>query len=75
MVGNTLSIGAIPVWTAKLGAAVTSRLKGGGISPAVIDVITADEVVQKNADADLGISLTPLSTTLEKILPNKKREP
>ena len=71
MMGNSLSIGAIPVWFAKLGPAVISRLTGGGISPTVIDVITSDEVVHKNADADLGISLTPLSATLEKILPEE----
>ena len=73
MMENPLSIGAIPVWIAKLGAAVTSRLKGGGISPTVIDVITASEVVQKNADVDMGISLTPLSATLERILSEKTR--
>ena len=71
MMGNPLSIGAMPVWVAKLGAAVTSRLRGGGISPTVIDVITASEVVQKNADTELGISLTPLSATLERILSEK----
>ena len=74
MMGKPLSIGAIPVWIAKLGAAITSRLKGGGISPTVIDVITASEVVQKNADTDLGISLTPLSATIEKILSEKEQE-
>jgi NADH dehydrogenase len=71
MMGNPLSIGAMPVWVAKLGAAVTSRLKGGGISPTVIDIITASEEVQKNADVDMGISLTPLSATLERILSEK----
>jgi NADH dehydrogenase len=71
MMGKELSTGTIPLWIAKLGAAITSRLNGGGISPTVIDVITANEVVQKNADSELGISLTPLSTTLEKILTGK----
>ena len=61
-------MGTIPLWMAKLGAAITSRLNGGGISATVIEVITTDEVVQKNADSEVGISLTPLSTTLEKIL-------
>ncbi len=74
MMGNSVSIDAIPVWIAKLGAALTRRLGRGGISPTVIDVITADEVVQKNADTELGINLTPLSATLEKILPKKKTE-
>ena len=68
MMENPLTIGKIPLWIAKLGAAITSRLRGGGISPTVIDVITTSEVVQKNADAELGISLTPLSTTIQKIL-------
>jgi hypothetical protein len=67
-------VGTIPLWIAKLGAAVNSRLKGGGITPTVIDVITASEVVEKNADAELRISLTPLSTTLEKIVSNQTRE-
>ncbi len=69
MMGKELSTGTIPLWIAKLGAAITSRLNGGGISPTVIDVITANEVVHKNADSELGLSLTPLSTTLGKILP------
>ena len=74
MMENPLTIGKTPLWIAKLGAAITSRLRGGGISPTVIDVITGSEVVQKNADAEMGISLTPLSTTLETILAEKKRE-
>jgi len=74
MMENPLTIGKIPLWIAKLGAAITSRLRGGRISPTVIDVITTSEVVQKNADAEMGISLTPLSTTLETILAEKKRE-
>jgi hypothetical protein len=40
----------------------------------VIDVITSSEVVQKNADAEMGISLTPLSRTLETILTEKKHD-
>ena len=74
MMGNPLSTGTIPLWMAKFGAAFTSRFNGGGISPTVIDVITTNEVVQKNADTELGLSLTPLSTTLEKILSEKKQE-
>lgn len=69
MMGRDVSIGAVPIWVAKLGAAIKSRLTGGGVSPAVIDVITANEQVAHNADADLGITLTPLSDTIAKILP------
>ena len=74
MMGTELSTVTIPIWFAKLGAAVSSRLSGGGMSPTVIDVITASEVVAKNADADLGITLTPLSATLEKIASGLSRE-
>ena len=74
MMEKPLTIGSIPLWIAKLGAAMTSRLSGGGISPTVIDVITSNEVVQKNADAEMGLSLTPLSRTLEKILTEKRQE-
>lgn len=67
--GNTdISIATIPIWSAKLGAAIGSRLKGGGITPAVIDVITIDETVAHNAAQELGITLTTLDQTLEKIL-------
>ena len=68
MMGRSLSIGAMPVWVAKTGAAIRSRIKGGGVSPTVIDVLIADESVEVNADIELGIELTPLSATLEKIL-------
>ena len=70
--GNTVQIGTVPVWLAKLGAAIFSSLRGGGITPAVIDVITADEVVATNADAALGLSLTPMRQTLQNILRNEQ---
>tara|TARA_B100000959_G_scaffold251525_1_gene280921 strand:- start:1257 stop:1946 length:690 start_codon:yes stop_codon:yes gene_type:complete len=68
MMGRSLSIGTMPVWAAKTGAAIRCRIKGGGVSPTVIDVLIADESVEVNADTALGIELTPLSATLEKIL-------
>lgn len=72
MTNNNVEIGSVPIPVAKIVAAISSRIKGGGITPTVIDVITMDEVVDKNADSDLGISLTPLQNTLEKILEHKK---
>lgn len=66
--GNEVQVGTVPVWIAKLGAAVTSTLKGGGITPTVIDVITSDEVVSENADTEIGIQLTPLDQTIERII-------
>lgn len=72
LMGNRVEVASIPIWVAKLGAAISSRLKGGGITPAVIDVITADEVVHRNADAALNIALTPLAATLAKIIGKSK---
>lgn len=69
--GHNVSVAAIPVWTARLGATVAGWVRPGGMTPTVIDVITADETVQANADVDLGVSLTPLAATLEKLLPGK----
>ena len=69
MMGQTVTFGGVPIWVAKLGAAINSRLKGGGgFNPTVIDVITTSEAVAHNADGELGVTLTPLSTTLDKIV-------
>jgi NADH dehydrogenase len=74
MMNNEVEIGSVPIAIAKLVAAISSRIKGGGITPTVIDVITMDEVVDKNADGELNITLTPLQNTLEKILEHKKNQ-
>lgn len=66
--GKEIKIGSVPIWLAKIGAAVTSIVKGGGISPTVIDVITTDEKTSHNADSELGVTLTPLQDTISKIL-------
>ena len=71
LMGHNVSIVAIPVWTAKLGAAMAGWIRASPMTPTVIDVITADETVRTNADVDLGVSLTPLSATLQKLLPEK----
>ena len=71
LMGHDVSIAALPVWTAKLVAAMAGWIRRGGMTPTVIDVITADETVRKNSDVDLGVSLTPLSATLEKLLSEK----
>lgn len=69
-----VSYGSVPIWAAKLGAAINSRRTGGGVTPTVIDVITTSETVEHNADADLGVTLTPLSTTLDKIVTAWRRK-
>ena len=67
VMGKTIAFGNVPILLAKFGAAITSILKGGGITPTVIDVITQDEIVKTNADSALGITLTPMRQTLEKM--------
>ena len=74
MMNNNVEIGSVPIFLAKLLASISSSIKGGGITPTVIDVITMDEVVADNADGALNISLTPLQNTLEKILEQKKNK-
>ena len=74
MMNSKVEIGSVPIGLAKLVAAISSRIKGGGITPTVIDVITKDEVVAENADGALGLTLTPLQNTLEKILEHKKKK-
>jgi NADH dehydrogenase len=69
LMDRDVSISGMPVWTAKLGATMAGWIRRGGVTPTVIDVITADETVRTNADVDLGVSLTPLSETLKKLLP------
>ena len=66
-----VSIRSMPVWLARLGAALSGWRRQGGMTPTVIDVITSSEVVHENADAELGVLLTPLSATLEKLLPSQ----
>lgn len=68
---KTVEVGSAPIWLAKVGSAITSMIKGGGMTPTVIDVITMNETVAVNADAAIGIQLTPLRDTLNKILTEK----
>ena len=68
LMGKSVEIGSVPIWAAKIGSAITSTLKGGGITPTVIDVITQDEVIETNADEAIGITLTSLENTLQKMI-------
>ena len=65
--GHGIDVRSTPIRLAKLGARLTGLVRTGGMTPDVIDVITSDETVERNADADLGIRLTPLSDTLAKL--------
>ena len=68
LMGKSVEVGSVPILLAKIGAAITSTLKGGGITPTVIDVITKDEVVETNADVAIDIPLTSLEETLKKVI-------
>ena len=68
LLGRDLSIRSTPVWLARVAARVAGLVRTGGLTPAVIDVITSEEAVRRNADGDLGVDLTPLSDTLGKLL-------
>ena len=65
--GHVVAVGSVPVWVARLGAMVIGMFKRGGMTPTVIDVITTTETVRRNADVDLGVTLTSLGATLEKL--------
>lgn len=67
ILGHDITVGATPIWLAKLGAGVAGLFRSGGMTPAVIDVITSGEEVPHNADGDLGVTLTPLEETLRKL--------
>jgi nucleoside-diphosphate-sugar epimerase len=75
LMGREVSVRSMPVWLAKLGAAIAGWTRQGGMTPTVIDVITSDEAVHENADVALGVNLTPLSATLEKLLPSETEVP
>jgi uncharacterized protein YbjT (DUF2867 family) len=71
LMGHKVSIRSMPVWLARMGAAIAGWKRPAGMTPTVIDVITASESVDENADVELGVILTPLSATLEKLLPRQ----
>jgi NADH dehydrogenase len=75
LMGREVSIRSLPVWLAKLGAAITGWTRRGGMTPNVIDVITSDEAVHENAAVALGVTLTPLSATLEKLVSSNTAVP
>ena len=65
--GREARVRSTPVWLARLAARVAGLVRKGGLTPAVIDVITSDETVDRNAAAELGVSLTPLPNTLARL--------
>lgn len=73
LMGHAISIRSMPVWVAKAGATVAGWTGKRGMTADIIDVVTSSEQVAENADVALGVSLTPLNTTLEKILVSEKK--
>ena len=69
--GHVVAVRTVPVWVVRLGATVIGMFRRGGMTPTVIDVITANETVGRNAAVDLGVTLTPLGATLEKLQPSE----
>lgn len=68
MQGREVEIGSFPIGVAKFAAGLKGMFKKGGMSPTVIDVITMNEHVEKNAAVALGVKLTPLEQTLQKFI-------
>lgn len=64
---TTVQVKAIPVGVAKFLAGLSHVFKGTGMSPAIIDVITASEVATGDAPESVGITLSPLDSTLERL--------
>jgi NADH dehydrogenase len=73
LMGRDVSVRSMPVWLAKLGAAFAGWTRQGGMTPTVIEVITSNEAVDRNADVDLGVTLSPLSATLEKLVASQAK--
>jgi uncharacterized protein YbjT (DUF2867 family) len=71
LMGREVSVRSMPVWLAKLGAGIAGWRRRGGMTPTVIEVITSNEIVHENADVELGLTLSPLSATLEKLVPSR----
>jgi NADH dehydrogenase len=69
LLGQGVSVGSLPVWSAKFGASIMGLFRRGGVTPSVIDVITASETIHHNAGDDLDVTLTSLSITLKKLVP------
>ncbi|MXZ71034.1 MAG: NAD(P)H-binding protein [Acidobacteria bacterium] len=65
--GREVSIGSTPVWLARLVSRFAGLVRRGGLTPDVIDVITSDETVDRNADGELGVTLTPLAGSIDRL--------
>ena len=66
LLGHDLAVRSMPVWLAKSMAGLAGLVRTGGMTPAVIDVITSDEA-NHCVDRASAMTLTPLSDTLARL--------
>ena len=66
LLGHELTVHSMPVWLARLMAGLAGLVRTGGLTPAVIEVITSDEA-NHCLDRAPGATLTPLSETLARL--------
>jgi uncharacterized protein YbjT (DUF2867 family) len=66
--GTNVAIRSIPIGMAKMAASITQMVKGHGLTSDVIDIITSSESVDRNADSEFAIDLTPLDATIQKLV-------
>jgi NADH dehydrogenase len=66
LLGHDLAVRSTPVWLARLLAGFAGLVRTGGLTPAVIEVITSDEA-NLCVDRDTASPLTPLSDTLARL--------
>ncbi len=65
--GQSIRVLSLPTGLARAVARLRTRLRGPGLSPDVIDVITHDTQIDAEAAArELGLALTPLDATLRR---------
>ena len=66
LLGHELAVRSMPVWLARRMAALAGLVRTGGLTPAVIEVITSDEA-NLCVDRAPAVTLTPLSDTLARL--------
>ena len=66
LLGHDLTVRSTPVWLASLMAGLAGLVRTGGLTPAVIEVITSDEA-NLCVDRAPAVTLTPLSDTLGRL--------
>ena len=66
LLGHDLAVRSTPVWLANLMAGLAAMVRTGGMTPAVVEVITSDEA-NLCVDRAPDVKLTPLSDTLSRL--------